>query len=118
MWWRKPKPQTPDLTQEIEKFRTAMTELKGQLLFARRQSEMIETKLGDSQEAVLSLVKQAEEAAARVLLSNDAQAHRYIELKKRLDKYDTTFQQLGILIAQQRVAPADSQPSVPPTPER
>jgi hypothetical protein len=55
-------------------------------------------------EAQASIVKSAEECERYALLcssSKDADAHRWIELKRKVDSFDKVFQQLGVLIAKQ-----------------
>jgi len=114
MWFRKSKP-APDLNAAVEKFSKDISDLRDQLLLINQHAAAVEGYLVKSQEALLDMTEKAEKATERVFISNNAETSRYIELKKRLDKYDTTFQQLGILIAQQKVAPVP--PTAPPTPE-
>jgi non-ribosomal peptide synthetase component E (peptide arylation enzyme) len=62
-----------------------------------------QTMLADSTPLLDRYEQTAEKVLEQVSLTNDAQASRYAELKKRLDSYDKVFQQLGILIGKQPV---------------
>jgi Tfp pilus assembly protein PilX len=58
-------------------------------------------KIAECEPVLLSYENACERALEQTLISNDAQAARYSELKKRLDAYEKVFQQLGVLIQKQ-----------------
>ena len=90
---KKPEPekQLEALSERQLTLNAAMNDIE------RRIAVMLDT-LADAAPRLERFEEIAAGISQRMALTNDAQASRYLELKRRLDKYDKTFEQLGILI--------------------
>lgn len=86
-------------------FPAQLQEAKDVLGQMQQLGEYLREKLEEANTALDRYELAIEKIQTNVAVVNDAQAARYLELKKRLDKYDTTFQQLGILIKAIPIAP-------------
>jgi predicted nucleic acid-binding Zn-ribbon protein len=60
-------------------------------------------QLTDAESIMANYEKTTEAAVEKVWASTNAQAQRYMELKKRLDAYDVVFRQLGVFVQKQTV---------------
>ena len=132
-WWRKveiPQPvyclgelllgrqlrEFDVLIADRQRLQAEQRELRETLTRVRRGVEMLQGKLTQSEQLLLEAQTACERTIMGVALSNNAEASRYIELKKRLDAYDGLFRQLGLFIHKQPIAPAEAVAAAPDPP--
>jgi hypothetical protein len=89
------------LQQEQASLKQRERDLHNAIEIGEERAHALLAKIAECEPVLLSYENACERAMEQTLISNDAQAARYNELKKRVEAYDKVFQQLGVLIQKQ-----------------